>query len=305
MSYPIIEIDSRDAIEPLGTKEKFWFYDKKEGFINLFKIGRIRTGENWAEKISSELAKLLHLPCANYDFAIWKGKEGVVTRTFVPKNGRLVHGNEVLAKVVKGYPKQDSSYKLRDYKLSTVLAVMKLLKSEALLPIGCEECDHVKSIHGMFLGYLLFDCWISNPDRHHENWGFVIDPYRSSVHLAPTYDHASGLGCRLTDDERNNRLITKDKGYSVRSFVKKTRTPFFDNEMKQMKTIEVFFAASRFDKPATLFWLEKLESINDTEIGLIFKKTPETLISKSGIVFAVEMLTENRNRLLDLRKEII
>ena len=87
MPYPIIEIHSYDEIEPLGTKEKFWFYDEDTGIRNLFKIGRIGTGENWAEKISGELAKLLALPCADYDFAIWDDREGVVAEIFVPENG--------------------------------------------------------------------------------------------------------------------------------------------------------------------------------------------------------------------------
>lgn len=306
MPYPIIEIDSESVIEQLeqlGTKEKFWFYDKNAKLRRLFKIGRIGTGENWAEKISSELAKLLCLPCADYDFAKWKNKKGVVTNIFVPKDGRLVHGNEILAKIDKGYPEHDF-YNVKEYKLRTVAAIMQSLK-EASLPRGYKGCNRVKNNLGMFLGYLLFDCWISNPDRHHENWGFVLDSAKRSVHLAPTYDHASGLGCRLTDEERNNRLTTKDIGYSVRRFVEKTKTPFYDKEMKQMKTIEAFFYVSRFDKPAALFWLEKLECITDNKIGLIFEETPKTLISELGVAFAVEMLTENRNRLLDLRKEII
>ncbi len=45
MPYPIIEIHDRDEIEPLGTKEKFWFYEKGTGSRYLFKIGRVKTGK--------------------------------------------------------------------------------------------------------------------------------------------------------------------------------------------------------------------------------------------------------------------
>lgn len=302
MPYPIIEIQGCDELEPLGTKEKFWFYDKETGMRNLFKIGRAGTGENWAEKISSELAKLLRLPCAHYDYAIWNTREGVVSPIFVPENGSLVLGNEILARTVKGYPKYDF-YKVREYKLATVLAIMQGLKI-AKLPKGYERCSRINNNLGMFLGYLLFDCWISNPDRHHENWGFVIDTSNNSVHLAPTYDHASGLGCRLTDEERNNRLNTNDMGYSVKNFVKKAKTPFFDKEMKQMKTREAFSTASRFNKTAALFWLEKLEHITESEIGFVFNETPKSIISELEINFALAMLAENKDRLLNLRKEI-
>lgn len=305
MPYPIIEIDSNDVIkqlEQLGTKEKFWFYDKNSEHRKLFKVGRKGTGENWAEKITSELAKLLRLPCADYDFAKWKNKEGVVTNIFVPKDGRLVHGNEILARIDKKYPTHDF-YNVKEYKLATVAAIMKGMKG-ADLPRGYKGCDRVKDNLGMFVGYLLFDCWISNPDRHHENWGFVLDPAKMSVHLAPTYDHASGLGCRVTDDERVDRITTRDKSYTMRKFVERTKTPFYDKEMKQMKTIEAFSYISRFDKPAALFWLEKLECITDSEIEFIFDEAPKSLTKNLRIVFALKMLTENRNRLLDLRKEI-
>lgn len=305
MPYPIVKIDRNDVIEQLeqlGTKEKFWFYDKNTKLIRLFKIGRKGTGENWAEKVTSELAKLLRLPCAHYDFAKWKDKEGVVTNIFVPEDGRLVHGNEILAKINKEYPKYNF-YNVVEYQLASVLVIVRGLK-QAKLPRGYKGCDRVKDNVGMFIGYLLFDCWISNPDRHHENWGFVLDSAEDLIYLAPTYDHASGLGCRISDEERTDRIMTKDKNYSVRKYVEKTKTPFYDKEMKQMKTIEAFFYLSKFNKLAALFWLEKLECITDSEIELIFDKVPKTLITKLGIVFATKLLNENRNRLLDLRKEI-
>lgn len=101
MKYPILTIDNCETIEQLGSKEKFWYYDRDANQIKLFKVGRPGTGENWAEKVAGEIAKLLNLPCATYDFAIWNQKEGVTSPNFVPKNGRLVHGNELLSKVIK------------------------------------------------------------------------------------------------------------------------------------------------------------------------------------------------------------
>jgi len=47
--YPIIKIESKDEVEQLGTKEKYWIYDTKTNEKKLFKIGRENTGENWIE----------------------------------------------------------------------------------------------------------------------------------------------------------------------------------------------------------------------------------------------------------------
>lgn len=50
--------------EPLGTKRKDWF----DNNTKLFKVGREGTLENCSEKIAYEIAKLIDLPCAKYEF---------------------------------------------------------------------------------------------------------------------------------------------------------------------------------------------------------------------------------------------
>ena len=174
MNYPIIGIRNYETLEQLGTKEKFWFYDDNTKITKLFKIGRPGTGENWAEKAASELAKLLTIPCAVYDFAIWNGKEGVASPIFVPKYGGLIHGNELLATFSAKYPSAQM-YKVHEYQLSTVLNLLHELAKTVSLPLDYSENDTIKTASDMFIAYLMFDCWISNPDRHHENWGFVSD----------------------------------------------------------------------------------------------------------------------------------
>jgi hypothetical protein len=56
-----IAADVQDDLEPLGTKPKFWFRTEA-GDRCLFKEARPNTGEDWAEKIACELARLLGLP---------------------------------------------------------------------------------------------------------------------------------------------------------------------------------------------------------------------------------------------------
>ncbi len=105
--YPIITVpdDAAFLTEQLGTKQKFWFRTT-DGQTFLFKEPRPNTGEDWAEKVASELCGLLNLPHAPYDLAIWKGRRGVVSPNFAPPPFRLVHGNELLAKLDKNYPTQ-------------------------------------------------------------------------------------------------------------------------------------------------------------------------------------------------------
>jgi hypothetical protein len=80
-----IDDDAPEFPEQLGTKEKYWLRIGEQRY--LLKIGRPGTGENWAEKIASELADLFHLRHAHYDLAVWKGCKGVLTPLVVPETG--------------------------------------------------------------------------------------------------------------------------------------------------------------------------------------------------------------------------
>jgi hypothetical protein len=64
MPFPIIEI-SADAIsgdEQLGSKPKFWFIRNGERW--LFKERRPNTGEDWAEKLASDIARQINVGAA-------------------------------------------------------------------------------------------------------------------------------------------------------------------------------------------------------------------------------------------------
>lgn len=241
------------------------------------------------------------MPCATYDFARWKNKEGVVTPNFVPKNGRLVHGNELLAKVIEDYPKR-SSYKAREYTISSVVALIHILRDICTLPIGYEKNSYIEKPIDLFIGYLMFDCLISNLDRHHENWGIIIDNETNKIHLAPTYDHASGFGCRVSDKEIKQRINTKDQRYTVSNFVARAKSAFAGKNMKRVSTLDSFLFAAKQSPKAAKYWLSKLENISLRQTEIILSKVPTGLISKPSVRFAVEILDANRKRLLNCER---
>ncbi len=302
MKYKIFKIETYDKIEQLGTKEKFWFYTKKDLLIKLFKIGRPGTGENWAEKATFEIAKLLKIPCASYDFAIWKNTPGVLSPSFVPEFCRLIHGNELLLNFISPNYPIDQRYKVTEYKLSSVESFLINLSNIVNLPIGYAQNDKIRFPIDIFISYIMFDCLIANPDRHHENWGILLDSKHQKYYLAPTYDHASGLGCRVSDKERKNRLTTKDKRYSVKAFVRKPKTPFYDRKSKGIKTIDAFKMLIKKNEVAADYWLNQLYLLSDDAIKNIFDKIPEDLISSAAIDFAIAIIKENKKRLLAIKE---
>src|SRR5216683_2117938 len=130
-TFPIVSVPDKvfRFMEQVGTKPKFWYADavpmetpfKEE---RLFKEARPQTGEDWAEKIVSELCTALGLPHAQYELAVWQGRPGVISRSFVPKEGRLELGNELLVKRMPGYPERQT-YKATQHTLGRVLAVLQ------------------------------------------------------------------------------------------------------------------------------------------------------------------------------------
>lgn len=194
--YPVLNVSTDDVLddEQLGSKPKFWFRRGEHRW--LFKEAREGTGEDWAEKIAAEIAKLLDIPAATVELAEFNGKAGCASLSFLDNEDRpgLVHGNEILAGQVFGYDKDkrqgQSDHTLKNIELGIVtLFPVPELSSKVLARLGA---------------YLVLDGLIGNTDRHHENWGlisrFTENTWRIGV--APSFDHASSLGRELRDKRR-------------------------------------------------------------------------------------------------------
>lgn len=301
--FPVIEVPNEvDAFEQLGTKPKVWFRandNKRWLFKYIDREDGRATGEDWSEKVSSELCDLLGLPHACYDFGIWKGHKGVVCPIFVPESGHLIHGNELLVHVDKGYPK-DKFYNVREHTLRSVLAI---IRTEGINPpIGWKSFTDVTSSLDVFIGYLMLDAWIANQDRHHENWGLILSP-KPTVHLAPTFDHASSLGWNEKDEIRVERLGTTDVRRGMESYVEKAHSAFFRSRTsdRPFSTLDAFKEASRFRPAASMAWLARLAQVPQEAVSNVFEQIPRDRITSASIAFACRMLELNRQRLLKFK----
>lgn len=293
--FPIIPIEADIELpETLGTKEKFWVSDADEK-LSLVKFGRDGTGEDWAEKVACELSQLLGIAHAHYDLASFKGRRCVVTPNLVSDGGRLVLGNELINRSARGSSAEPArTYLQREHTLSRVLAALAVNFRPDYRPIWHQ-----------FIGYLMLDAWIGNTDRHHENWG-VIRSKDGVVSLAPTFDHASSLGRELTDQTRAKRLTTTDVRYSVEAFAGKARSALFADadDVKPLALVDAFAMASRVQRESGLQWLDRLAAVTDREIGVIFDKMPNTVMSGPSKEFARRLLAANKVVLLALRNPI-
>jgi hypothetical protein len=298
--YPVVTVPENvaNAAEQLGTKRKFWFQGT-DSVKYLFKEARPGTGEDWAEKVASELCELLSLPHATYDLAEWKGRRGVATPNFVPEGAKLVMGNELLARIVAKYP-TGKFFHVREHTLNRVLEVLQ--SEQAQPPPGWRVLSGAESAADAFVGYLMLDAWIANQDRHHENWGLLANNGEGSC-LAPSYDHASSLGRNETNETRRDRLTTQDRRRSIEHYVTKARSAFYSTPTaaKPLSPLETFREVAKMRPRAATAWLDQLGDIDLSVIDEIFAKIPESRMTSIAVDFARRMLELNQQRLLSLK----
>lgn len=288
--YPVFDVSSeaRDLVEPMGTKRKFWF--TRDGSQWLFKYSRRQTGEHWSEKVASEIGAQLELPVARVELAVCDGEPGACSQSFLPADGVLVHGNELLQEIDQSYPRTQ----LRGVSKHTVEAVFEQLRNvdpPPGAPAGLSAAD-------CFVGYLLLDALIGNGDRHHENWAVVHKT--ASRHLAPSYDHASSLGRELRDEVRVARMKGIDPGHTVERYAARAASAFYasSTDVKPLSPIDAFLVAARRRPTASLYWLARLAELGQDTVENIVNSVPPALITEPARRFAVAITAWSRPHLL-------
>lgn len=289
------------STEALGTKEKFWILDSERGKC-LVKYPRPHSGEDWSEKIASHVADWLGLPHATYELAAVAGRRATISSSFVPDEGALVHGNELLMHLDSTYPPGPARYRVSAHTIPLVMAIVEspLVK----LPAAWQPVDGIDTAADVFVGYLLLDALVSNTDRHHENWGLVgiLTADGSEVRLAHTFDHASSLGCHETDDRKMRLIEQRDRRATVQTYCEKARSAFFRSETdrRPLGTLDAFVEAARRRPTAARAWIERLGAITDERLAKLVARVPEERISSISQAFAREMIAVNRIRLRTL-----
>ena len=288
-----------EQIEPLGTKFKFWFTEN--GTRCLFKAEERGTGEDWAEVVACHLCALLGLPHVEYELAEdWDGdryiQPGVACPNMAPDPVSLFLGNVLLPFVQPDYPR-DQKRKVHAYTVEAVAGVVRLLDppdAKAMTSVPAE----VSTAMDVFVGYMMLDAWIANQDRHHENWGALLTGDR--FRLAATFDHGASMARNETDEIRQRRLTTKDRGFSVATYAGKAKTPFFGASPTtgNLTTMEVYEAFAAEAPAAALAWKARLRDISDAQVQAVLDEVPNKRMTSVAKQFTAQLLGVNRERIL-------
>lgn len=290
--FPIYEVsyEAEQTQEDMGTKPKFWFEHPEMGKC-LFKQARPNTGEDWSEKIAAELARLLGLPHARQELAVWNDNPGTISPLMMSQDDYLIHGNDILTGIVSNYPREQR-YNVSEHTLDAV--VQAVSDPEVQKPYDWQPPEGIETAIDTFIGYLLLNAWIGNGDRHHENWGF-IEAISQGTHLSPTYDHASCLGRELLDPKRQQYLQNNHVG----KYIGKSMSAFYARvgDRKPLPTLLAFQRSAVFSPKAGAIWLSRLEEITDEMTSSLFNKIPSQRMSTTAVTFAQQVLIMNKERL--------
>jgi len=290
----------------MGTKYKFWFSNIADGEDDfIFKQGRPGTGEDWAEKIASELASTIKLPHAEYDLAVYNDMQGVISKKVNPDpRSRLILGNELIGKTYTNEGQVlTHQERIREHTIGRVMSYFRASNEIIETPISpiFEKTRHIQTALDIFIGYLMFDTWIANQDRHDENWGVIRMPDGNSF-LSPTFDHGSSMGRNETDIRRTLMLKTRDKNQHINRYIEKARSGLFstasNSDKKSLLTIEAFLQASKQNIMASSEWRERLASVSNNSILSIVNNVPTEFMTDISKEFTFNLLKLNKSRII-------
>lgn len=291
--FPVLDLSDWpvSAFEPGGTDEKVWLGVPGRNTRALFKPNRAHAepeqGEDWPEKLASELAAALGLPAATIDLAERRERRGCLSYDVCPMHYELQPG-AVLLNDLLDFEHDPWDKEARGHTLTNVQLVLRGYGASPGFS-GPNELD----AFSVFAGYLLLDALISNRDRHSENWAVLRGPAEGDQYLAPSYDHASALGFNLRDERR--ALHFQDHNM-MDAFLRRGTAHRFEGCRKVTLVDHARTALDLAGDAARDHWLERLNGVNEDYFSAVVARIP--IMSDVARRFAVNVLSSNRRRLL-------
>lgn len=298
---------TRGEPEPGGDEQKRWYMapvgSEYEGHW-LFKPRRVKEflmseerrergdtpdilvrGDDWAEKIAFELARLIALPSVVTELASAVRIEddvtvtGSMSRDMRPMHWQLSSGATLLAE-------NDEEFDVETCRGHTIEAVSTVLDGIAGPATSAYEGW---SAFDVFAGYLVFDAWIANTDRHPRNWGVLQAP-DGTVYLAPSFDHGS---CLASGENKRAQLLAND----VQAWCQRGRARTFDAP-DGTTLLDVAAAALERAAAAGEHWKAQISQVDPQMWDDIVDSVPD--LSGPTRSFIKQVLTINQRRLLNV-----
>lgn len=249
-------------------------------------------GEDVAEKLGSEFARLIGVPAAPVQLAIRGGVRGALVEDVRLPDWELQAGQALMPEVVSDYDPDDPEQ--RGHNVGAIRAALERFTA----PPGSQLPDDFRAFDA-FAGYLVLDALIAHGDRHDRNWAVLVPPPGVSQReaLCASFDHAASLGFTLSDPARAEYLR---KG-SVSEWAARGRASRFEHRRgsRWQTLVELAGSAVALCPAVTrTYWRERILSVDsDSVVGVVDAARDLSDVTRR---FTIDLIMVNRRRLLDV-----
>ncbi|UOR10259.1 HipA domain-containing protein [Halobacillus amylolyticus] len=242
------------SLQVSGTREKYWLKPETDDANRyLFKVPKVSNGEIWAEKVSSELGKMLHLKMMNVEFAEQNGRKGVILENFISKTEGMADGGEILSTILDEF----NPWSLDQYSIENIMI--------SLQPFGFEKD---------FVSLCVFDCLIANQDRHCENWAVVLSD--GTPVFSPIFDNGASLGFNV--GSRKLEDLMKDERM-FKGFTNRSKTLIEVEQKKKPKVLKLLNYLKEQYPCYTKDEIRRIGSLDLSKLSNILNKVPLAIMS--------------------------
>lgn len=258
-----------------GTREKKWLLSEKEEKW-LFKEPKIE-GEMYAEVVAYLLGtKIFNLEVPETYFAIFKGKKGVISKSFIVDDIQLIEA-------VDFFGPEFNESDLKMYTIEQSLEVAKSFDDEAT-----------------FIAMCIFDYIIANQDRHCQNWGVLQNIKDVDHKMAPFYDNGSSLLNGYNEDKVNSMLSNTPE---FEAFTNRAHSIFTIGQEEKPKANKLFSFLINYDRD---IFKKSFARFNHCDCDIILntiKKVPSDIISNERKTLIAKLIMYRVFRINEYLKE--
>lgn len=297
-----VEMPAR-VMENRGSRRKYWVLGQDGKTDWLLKFPRPGTGEHWAEKVASEIGRLIGVNTARVELAQVGDQLATVCQSFMTVEDDLdsddspmttwFHGSEFLDLVIAEYDILNVRPNRRHNVKNIITCVLHLTGFGGLNPMRWNR------ILEDLASYALLDGLIGNTDRHHENWmiAYTIDAGNVWFSVAPSFDHASSLGREL-QDSRRERYLNSPSG--VLDYLRRGQGGVFvdQNRARAPSPLRLAQMIGRWEPEIGRSWAELLNAVPSEEFRSIIERVPDEFMSGVAREFAHQVVITSRSELL-------
>lgn len=290
MKDKIVNVSSWEEMmeEAPGTKDKKNIYEPRTKEKYMIKYPTETTdgkilGENWAEKLATEIGKIIGIPVQESFLATKEEKQGVLIK-YSLKEHEILEQASILLKA--SFP----DFIVDKPIFYTFNSIEYCIKGKGLK----EERKILEDFYKM----IFFDAVIGNTDRHCENWGLAKNYKNKTNRLIEAYDNSSSLG----RDKNTGHKLPKTED-EIKRYARKAKSSIRVNEKERIDHYSVLRTILEDYPEKKDTFRDMIEKLTDDKVNCIINNIPEDFMEEKIKDFVKKLIKERINQIKEILNE--